>query len=574
MKTHRFLPTIFAIVAMAATATTTAQEQDPEQEPEVEVTAPVPLPFQHLEADAKITVNFQDEDLGEILELFSTNYELNLVYGPDVLGTVTMNFFDAPVQDALAKLLAANGFIYEVDGRFIMIKPAPTVTPGVSSASKFLPTVIRLNHIRAEEAMPMLQPLLSGAERMISGMKPQKGISSLEDLGGNEEASQEMLVVYASDASLDKINNLLAEIDVPPTQILVEATILSVSLTDEFQLGVDFSAFGGIDFQAMGGVTGITDGISTGTTTGSPLGGWLGGLSQRGFTEAANDGLHFGILRNQIGMFVSALESVSNTTVLSNPQILTVNRHAAELLVGRKLPYITTTVTETGTLQSVAFLEVGTSLVFRPFVTSDGYVRMEVYPKKSDGFINSLGLPEETTTEVKTNILVHEGNTVVIGGLIETGQVTETDQIPLLGSLPYVGDLFSSQKEVETKSEIIVLLTPHIVDDAGLAQRSDDFRMRVDAARATLAASHHGYLRPSIARRMYAEAASFLAAGDPESALAKAEWGLRAMPADTDLNALAMHCRREIHSRLEDNSELRDAVQFLDEVRQQEEESK
>ncbi|MDP7062345.1 MAG: hypothetical protein QF489_05355 [Planctomycetota bacterium] len=572
MNKPRFLTAFSLVVAVISATPAVAQEEaSTEQEPVAEVTAPIPMPFRHLEAGAGITVNFQDEDLGEILELFSTNYELNLVYGPDVMGTVTMNFFNAPVQDALAKLLAANGFMYEVDGKFIMIKPAPTAIPGASTASKFLPTVIRLNHIRAKEAMAMLQPLLSGAERMISGMESQKGIDALTDLGGNEEASQEIIVLYASDASVKKIHDLLTQIDVPPTQILVEATILSVALSDEFQLGVDFSAFGGIDFQAMGGITGLTDGITTGTTEGAPLQGWLGGLSQRGFTNSANDGLHFGILRNQIGMFVSALESVSNTTVLSNPQILTVNRHAAELLVGRKLPYITTTVTETGTLQSVSFLEVGTSLVFRPFVTDDGYVRMEVYPKKSDGFINSLGLPEETTTEVKTNILVREGNTVVIGGLIETAQLTETDQVPLLGSIPYLGDLFSSQKEVESKNEIIVLLTPHIVDDAGLAQRSDDYRMRIDAARATLAASHHGYLRPSIARKAYAEAATALAAGDPQAALAKAEWGLQAMPADTDLNALAMHCRRELHTQRQDTIELQDAVRFLDEQRQNEE---
>lgn len=574
MTTQRFSTTILVIAAMAASTSAAAQEQPTGQEPVVELTAPVPLPFQHLDADAAITVNFQDEDLGEILELFSTNYELNLVYGPDVMGSVTMNFFDAPVQDALAKLLSANGFMYEIDGKFLMIKPLPTATPGTSAASKFLPTVIYLNHVRAEEAMPMLQPMLSGNERMISGMKPQKGISSIEDLGGNEEASQEILVLYASEASIEKIHDLLKKIDVPPTQVLVEATILSVSLTDNFQLGVDFSAFGGIDFQAMGGVTSVTDGISTDTTSGGPLGGWLGGLSQRGFTNAASDGLHFGILRNQIGMFVSALESVSNTTVLSNPQILTLNRHAAELLVGRKLPYITTTTTQTGTLQSVKFLEVGTSLVFRPFVTNDGYVRMEIYPKKSDGFINSLGLPEETTTEVKTNVLVREGNTVVIGGLIETGQVTETDQVPFLGSIPYIGELFRSQLEVETKSEIIVLLTPHIIDDAGLAQRSDNFRMRIDAARATLASSHHGYLRPGVARQMYAQAADALAAGDPAAALTKAEWGLQAMPADPDLNALAVHCRHEISARLEDKTELQGVVEFLDRERQKEEANK
>ncbi|MHC4380985.1 MAG: secretin and TonB N-terminal domain-containing protein, partial [Planctomycetota bacterium] len=537
------------------------------QEPDV--TAEVPQPFQHLEEDATITVNFQDEDLGEILELFSTNYELNLVYGSDVLGTVTMNFFNAPVQDALKQLLAANGFAYEVDGNFLIIKPAPAALPGAAAASKFLPTVIYLNHVRTDEVMPMLAPLLSGPEKMIAGMTSQSGLDTSE-LGGKEEASRETLVVYASDLTVQKVYDLLSILDVPPTQILVEATILSVSLSDDSQLGVDISAFGGIDFEGMGGQTSISDGISTQPTSGNELQSWLGGLSQRGFTDPSADGLHFGILRNQVGIFVSALESVSNTTVLSNPQVLTVNRHAAELLVGRKLPYITTTTTETGTLQSVSFLEVGTSLIFRPFVTDDGYVRMEIYPKKSDGFINSLGLPEETTTELRTNILVKEGNTVVIGGLIETGENTEIEQVPLLGSIPYLGQLFRSEIQVESKNEIIILLTPHVVDDLNLAKRSEQARIRIDGARAQLAASHHGYLRPSYARRLYGEAATALAAGDPSTALAKAEWGLSAMPADPDLAALVYHCRKEIHAQLEESTELKDTIDFLDDLRKEE----
>jgi len=567
MSNTRFFAATFLVAALCGN-TFAQEEQTPQEEP----AAPqeVALPFQHLDADDTITVNFQDEDLGEILELFSTNYELNLVYGSDVLGTVTMNFFNAPVQEALRQLLGANGFTYEVDGNFIVIKPKPANLPNNSAASKFLPTVIHLNHIRSEEAMAMLAPLLAGPEKMISGMTSQKGLET-EELGGKEEASLETLVLYASDLTVQKVYDLLEILDVPPIQVLVEATILSVSLGDESQLGVDFKAFGGVDFQALSGSSNLTDGITNDPISGNPLQGWLGGISQRGFTNPAGNGLHFGILRNQIGMFVSALETVSNTTVLSNPQILTVNRHAAELLVGRKLPYITTTVTQTGTLQTVAFLEVGTSLVFRPFVTEDGYIRMEIFPKKSDGFINSLGLPEETTTELRTNIIVKEGNTVVIGGLIETGTNTEIEQVPLLGSLPYIGQLFRSEKEVESKNEIIILLTPHIVNDLGLAKRSEAARIRIDGARANLAASHNGYLRPSYARRLYGEAAVALAAGDPVTAMAKAEWGLSAMPADPDLAALVDHCRKEIHAQLDESHELKDAINFLDDLREEEE---
>lgn len=525
--------------------------------------------FAHLDPEAAITVNFQDEDLGEILELFSTNYELNLVYGPDVVGIVTMNFFNAPVRDALGQLLAANGFTYETDGKFILVKPMEANAAG-AAASRFLPTVIYLNHIQAKQASELLAPLLSGPEKLVTGFEAQKGIDNVQDLGGNEEATREMMVLYASEQTVEKVMSLLEEIDRPPTQVLVEATIMSVSLSNDFQLGVDFSAFGGIDFQALGGDTSISDGISTDNLDNTNIGGWLGSLQQRGFTDDSANGLHFGILRNQVGVFINALEDVGNATVLSNPQILTVNRHAAQLLVGRKLPYITTTVTQTGTLQSVAFLEVGTSLVFRPFVTDDGYVRLEVYPKKSDGFINSLGLPEETTTEVKTNVLVREGNTVIIGGLMENNLVSQVEQVPLLGSLPYLGNLFKSQSEVESKNEIIVMLTPHIVDDAGIARRTVEQKLRMDAALASLASSHNGYLRPGYARRMYAAAAEALASGDPESALAKAEWGLTAMPADPDLAALAVHCRSEIEDRYQEAAELEDAIELLDELQKQE----
>lgn len=519
-------------------------------------------PFTDLGEDSNITINFHDEDLGQVLELFSATYKLNLVYGPEIGGTVTMNFFDAPVEDALRQILAANELGLEIDGNFIIVRPK-SADEGQMQTVRYFPTVLRLNHIRATEATKMLTPLLIGSEQLISGMTAQKGVDGLTDLGGNEEANRETLVLYASEQTVIKVRDLLGQLDVPPLQVLVEATILSVTLNDDFQLGVDFSAFGGIDFQSMGGSTNVSGGIATGNVTGGELDGWLGGLTQTGFTDGAADGLHFGILRNQVGVFVSALESVANATVLSNPQILTVNRHAAELLVGSKLPYITTTVTQTGSLQSVSFLEVGTSLVFRPFVSEDGYVRMEVYPKKSSGFINSDGLPEETTTEVKTNILVREGNTVVIGGLLESSMVTQTEQIPFFGSLPLIGQLFQSQRESEIKTEIIVMLTPHIVDDASLSSRSNSSRQRLQAAHAELAASHHGYLRPSYARDLYREAAVALAAGDVRTALAKAEWGLSAMPADPDLAALAAHCRNEIFATRDETIELKSTLQFL-----------
>ncbi len=537
------------------------QESAPSsQEPATEAAA---LPFRHLDPEERITINFKDQELSSILELFSTTYNLNLVYGDDVDGLVTINLYEAPIPTALLQILATNGYTFIGQDGFLRILSADEVTvETIAAGTGFEPTVVFLNHLKAEDVVTMLTPMLNGNEVIVAGPGSEEGIQVTEKLGGNSHASQEILLLYASEETLERVEGLLEQIDVPPLQVLVEATILSVTLSEENKMGVDFHALSGIDFQAMGGTSNITDGVDLDDVS-VGQNDWLFGGRTSGFTDPIADGLHIGILRNQIGVFIESLERVGNATVLSNPQVLTVNRHLAEVLVGQRLPYLTTTANETATLQSVEFLDVGTSLVFRPFISNDGYVRMEIHPKNSSGIINDRGLPEEITTQVTANVMVRSGHTVVIGGLMETQDITDTSQVPLLGSLPFVGTFFRSETQQETRREIIVLLTPHVVGDNDLRRRADLVQARFNAARAQLAASHHGYLRPSYARKMYREAAMALAAGNPKKALAKAEWGLRAMPADQDLALLAEHCHREMMADQHAEQELMDALEIL-----------
>ena len=512
----------------------------------------------------RVTLNLKDQDLGDVLEMFSTTFGLNLVYGPEVAGMVTMNLFDVPAREALSQVLFVNG--YELDEEDGMLRVVPIAVeegeaaPVILAGSPFEPRVVYLDHIRAEDVVPMLTPLIASNESIIKGPKSGSGLTS-DDTGGNGQASREMFLLLASDESWERVNGLLAQVDVPPRQVLVEATILSVSLNDQHKLGVDFKALGGLDFQAMGSTSSVFDGVDTGDISKGELNSWNVGASTEGFTTPGSDGLHLGILRNQIGVFIEALETVGQSTVLSNPSVLTVNRHAAQVLIGRRLGYLSQTTTETSTTQTVNFLEVGTSLEFRPFISGDGYVRMEIKPENSDGEINPVtGLPDESTTEVTTNILVKSGHTVVIGGLMETSTTTDTSQVPFLGSLPFVGTFFRGTSESETRNEIIVLLTPHIVGDEELDARGQEAKQRFDAAKASLAASHQGYLRPSYARRMYAEAGM----------ASPAEWGLTAMPADPDLAQLAMHCRAELETQREAEQELQEAIQLLDDAKKPE----
>lgn len=559
MRFAKFILGAIATLSLAPTAV--AQEED--------------SPFSHLDAAETVTVNFKDEELVAVLETFSSAYELNMVYGPNVTGKVTINLYDVPVQQALEKVLASNGFTYTVEGRFIVIQSAKIVPAGpqANAPSPYAPRIIYLNHVRAMDIVPMIDPFLKIDEAVVQGPQSTSGIEEVSDLGGNGQAVREMILLLAGEETYEKVLSLLKQIDIPPPQVLVEATIMQVVLTENFKFGVDFTALGGIDFQALRGKTDVTDSLSTGSRGGRQLQDWLVGVRQRGFADPGTDGLHVGIMRNQVGLFIEALEEVGNATVLSNPSVLAINRHPAQVLVGRKIGYQTLVTTETTTIQSVEFLEVGTTLIFRPFVSDDGYVRMEIHPESSDGQISaSTGLPEETTTEVSTNVIVRSGHTIVIGGLMESSFATNVNQVPLLGSLPVLGPIFRREEQVEAKSEIIILLTPHIIGHNELSRRADLAQRRFESTQANLAASHHGYLRPAYARTMYSAAAAALAEGDPAAALAKAEWGLRAMPADPDLALLASHCREELQSLGFEQDELKDAIDILDQFNAQEEE--
>jgi type IV pilus assembly protein PilQ len=183
-------------------------------------------------------------------------------------------------------------------------------------------------------------------------------------------------------------------------------------------------------------------------------------------TVPFDGGLKFAFLDSNLAVFIQALENIGDTNVVAAPRVMVLNKQRAEVLIGEKLGYVTSTTTETATTQAVEFLEVGTQLRIRPFISSDGMIRLEVHPKLSTGSIDTSGiipLPNEVTTQVTTNIMCPDGATVVIGGLIREDLSSNSTQIPVLGALPWVGFAFRQRRETLARTETLVLLTPRIV---------------------------------------------------------------------------------------------------------------
>jgi Flp pilus assembly secretin CpaC len=183
----------------------------------------------------------------------------------------------------------------------------------------------------------------------------------------------------------------------------------------------------------------------------------------------------------------------------------------------------------------------GTVLVFRPFIGDDGYIRMDIYPQDSTGAINpATSVPDKTTAELRTNIIVKDGETIVIGGLFRDQTSKSKNQVPILGNLPLVGALFRSSLDVTTRQEVIIMLTPHIINEPAethAKERLNDIRLKHEGAKNSLEAIDTA----RIAEDAYARAAKYYLEGEMEKALFNLRIALTVRP--TYLEALRLRER-------------------------------
>jgi type IV pilus assembly protein PilQ len=247
-----------------------------------------------------------------------------------------------------------------------------------------------------------------------------------------------------------------------------------------------------------------------------------------------------------------------------------VNKQLGQVYIGKKIGYRgATSVGVGGTALDgeVKFLDTGTKLSFRPYIGNDGYIRMDIHPKDSDGAINiTTSVPDETSTELATNILVKDGQTIVIGGLFRNQVTTGRSQVPIVGNLPLVGALFRGTTDTTTRQEVVVMMTPHILNEPNQGQ---DGQAVADAERRQQAAKdgQQTFARNKMEQTWYVRACRFYMDGDMENALLNCNRALQLCPtyldairlkesimAETDPDAFARldrNLRKEVQWQLE-----------------------
>lgn len=512
-----------------------------------------------LEGESAVTVDdnmtvdlhVKDEDLANVLELLSIQSQKNIIASKDVNARVTANLYGVTFYEALDAILNVNGYGFVEEGNFIKIYTLDELKKITAENRQKVSKIISLNYMAGVDAAEFVKPLLS-PEGQIKVNSKAIAFGSMSDtpIGGEDYAAGSMLVIYDFEENVAQVEEMVHQIDTKPAQVLVEATILQTQLNDAVALGVDFSVVADMNFGqlANGPLSAVSGLISApGASNQAPADrGGTAVVGNVGNVASGNGGLKIGILSNDIGVFIRALDEVTDTTVLSNPKVMALNRQSSRVLVGRKVGYLSTTATDTSTTQTVEFLDTGTSLYFRPFVTNDNMIRMELKPKVAEAAIrqvtdiggSAVTIPDEITNELTTNILVRDGQTVVLGGLFRESVTSTRKQVPLLGDLPIVGLAFRGKEDTTSRNEIIFLVTPTILNDSAITdagQRGGKYIADITAGARSGVLS---FSRERMTNNLNIDADRLYREGNSEKALNKIERSLSLSPIQPELTQL------------------------------------
>lgn len=503
--------------------------------------------------DNGIDLIVRNKDVTYVFEMLNRTEGTKIIALPSVKGPITITLYDIPADQALDAILKMRGYLSRKKDGYTLVYTQEDLEELDAEDGKIEVYIYKPHYIAATELMNILTTHMSDKGKMSSTKANQMGIAASGDnAGGDSLAVDDAIVVQDMHAAILKIKRIIEDVDVRPQQVLIEAVLLKVELKDDHRLGVNFALLSGGNNPVALSVSG--NGSIINGAAGFPPSTLLSAAGKVQGAFAANEhGLKYGIVRNDITGFINLLETIGHTTVVASPKVLALNKQRAEIIVGSQLGYRTVTTTETAAVENVQFLDVGTQLRMRPFIQPNGYIRMELHPEKSNGRVSeTTGLPEKDTTQVTTNLTIKSCETIVIGGLIEEQQQRSVQQVPFLGSLPWVGRLFRDETTSIARNEIIVLITPRIIDDEQESANASEEVERFSQRRDSLERSMPMYTRIALARKYCDRAQACRDAGDLKNARKMVELALYFDP----MNEPALKLWEELQSLKEDDNSL------------------
>lgn len=466
-----------------------------------------PVPSTEVRVSEYMTVDIvvQDDNITNVLQKLAIQARRNIIPSPSVSQVINATIYGVPFYDALEGLLRPNGMGYIERGDFIYVYTAAELALLHSEEQLRITRVIHLDYLRAADARDFVQSLLSPvgtivATRDLSGGGSGGGGDQNELTPGSHAADDSVytpqvdeyalanaIIVHDYPENIRTVEGLLNELDTRPAQVLIEATIVQTTLSEANAFGVDFALLSGVQFTEFFNFPEAYNPINFRATTGEDSESVRSATNDNFVTfTPGNTGLgpatvRAGIIDDDIGVFIRALDEVTDVTLLSNPKILALNRQRAKVLVGTRVGYLETTVVENQVLQTVEFIDTGIALDIRPFILRDGRIRLELAPKVSQvvfrEFETAEGItqqiPDEQIQTVNTDVLVPAGYTAVLGGLFREDTSRTRSQVPVLGDIPLVGPAFRGHDDAIDQVEIIFMIKPTVLKDQILIDQGE-----------------------------------------------------------------------------------------------------
>ena len=384
-----------------------------------------------------VTLNLNDASLRNTLEMLTTQLGKNLLLDREVKEqTLNMSLRNITAMQALNAILEAYNLAYrEMAGGVFYIAAREKI--GRQTVVKN----IKLRYADATELQKVL-------EKMVVA---ESGGTIMSDKRTNT------LIIKVSPDVLNRMEGLIQELDRPTKQVYIKAEILEISSTDNTELGIDF-LWKTANIKSIDGRVGTDFDLQ-------------GSLSSNGEGEANIDGFPFpsgagfgiGILNTDINAVLHALKEVNNVNLLSRPRIVTLDNQESVIEVGDQIPF--RKLNEFG-VTSFEFKDATVKLTVKPHIIDSEYILLQVSQKADfQNGVTADGTPIISTRNASTNVKVKNGHTIVIAGLIRDSIIKSESKVPILGDIPILGYLFKSRKDSKVKTELIVFITPIILED-------------------------------------------------------------------------------------------------------------
>jgi type IV pilus assembly protein PilQ len=404
----------------------------------------------------KISLDFKDADIKNILRLIAEVSNLNIIAGDDVSGKITMRLVDVPWDQALDVVLQARNLGMTRVGNVIRVAPQDSLKKELQSelearrakekledlATELLP----VNYASAKEIAPQVKSVLS--DRGDVKVDERTNILIVKDIAGN--------VVLARD--------LVKSLDSKTPQVLIEARILEASTSFQRELGVSwgFTATGGMDDNnnnlTVKGGSSVNRVVDLPAVARAGAGGALGTAGILEFIFTSIHGLR------ELDIAISAHEIDGTVKIISSPKIATLDNKEASIEQGLRIPYLK--LTSEGTV-TTEFIDANLKLTVTPHVTADGNIKMNLKVRKDrpDLSITVQGVPSIDKKEAISEVLVKDNGVVVIGGIYEIDREDSMEGVPLFNRIPLLGWLFKREAKSDTRKDLIIFISPKIIKD-------------------------------------------------------------------------------------------------------------